>query len=802
MTRPPRRRRRRWLRWTGRAILGVLGAIVLAVGAAVLWLRTGLPSYDGTLAVAGIEAPVEIVRDRNAVPHIRAASLADAYRALGVVHAQDRLWQMETMRRAGAGRLAEIAGPPALRADRIMRTLGLYALAEESLSHLSPEARGLIEAYTQGVNAYLAVHRGPWPIEFYLARIRPEPWRAADTLVWGRVMALRLTGNWRDEVLRARFAERLTPRQIADLWPRNGNEAPTTLSARPPGPGEAATLRALAGAFPDTLAPTSASNSWAIAGTQSATGKPLLANDPHLGFSAPGIWYLARLSVPGLDLAGATTPGVPIMILGHNGRIAWALTTTDSDTQDLYWEKTEGLADGHYLTPDGPRPFETRSETIKVRGEPDQVLAVRHTRHGPVISDLDPSLVPSGRVVALGWTGLRADDRTPEAMLGINRATDWSSFRDALRLYTAPQQNITYADTAGNIGFIAPGRVPIRRSGRGLEPAPGWTDTHGWSGMIPFDELPQAFNPPAGRIVNANHRIVPDHYPYWLGDGWAEPYRARRIHALLDSRESHDAAGFAVMQSDAITLAAAELVPRLTRTEGFEGRAAAAVARLRQWDFAATRDRAEPLIFTAWLRELGRALYADELGPLFRDYWDLRPGVLLHMLAERPEWCDDVTTPEREDCAGRVQIALDRALDDLAARFGDDMSRWRWGTAHTARFRHSVFGFIPVLRDLVDIRVETDGDAFTINRGGTPIARDRNPFEHVHGAGFRAVYDLADLGRSVFTVATGQSGSVFSRHYDDLTVGWRDGRTITIPLDAAAARKDAIGVLVLSPAGP
>jgi len=765
---------RRLLRWTGRVLAGLVALVAVVLGAGYLWLRTSLPDTGGTATVAGLSARVEIARDANGVPHIRAQSASDAYYGLGYVHAQDRLWQMEGMRRLVAGRLAEIGGPRALRSDRYMRLLGLYALAEASFAALSPDAQAALEAYARGVNAFIAGHGGAWPPEFYAARIAPEPWTPADSLVWGRLMALRLTGNWMSEVLRVRLAERLTPAQIGDLWPDDQDGAPATISAAL-APAVARALQAAADAVPVALHRTSASNAWTIDGRRSATGKPILANDPHLGLSVPGVWYLARLTAPGLDVSGATAPGVPFTVLGHNDRIAWGLTTTESDTQDLYLERLVPDRPGHYETPEGPQPFALRTEVIKVRGGADVEMTVRSTRHGPVVSDLEPDAAPAGQVVALAWTGLRPHDTTAEAVYRLNRARDWESFRAALRLWQAPQQNLVYADIDGNIGFLAPGLVPVRRSGRGLAPVPGWDDAYGWSGFIPFEDLPQTFRPASGRIVNANHRIVGPDYPYWLGDGWSEPYRAKRIFDRLDAAPRHTVEANAALQNDIVSLDVPDLLPVLLAAGPFEGRAGAAAALLRRWDGAMDRRRPEPLIYTAWLRALNRALYADELGPQFGDYWGLRPLVVRRMLTERTAWCDDVTTPAAETCPMQVRAALDRALDELAQAYGDDMAGWRWGAAHVARFRHSLFGWVPVLRDIADIEVEADGGAHTVNRAQPRIGSEANPYADVHGPGLRAVYDLADLANSRFMIATGQSGNPLSAHYRDTTERWRDG---------------------------
>jgi penicillin amidase len=344
--------------------------------------------------------------------------------------------------------------------------------------------------------------------------------------------------------------------------------------------------------------------------------------------------------------------------------------------------------------------------------------------------------------------------------------------------------------------------VPVRRSGRGLVPSPGWTDAAGWSGFIPFDELPQTADPASGRIVNANNRVIGPEYPYWLSNDWAEPYRARRIHDRLDAAPRQSVDSIAAIQTDIVSLDVGDLLPVLLKAGPFAGRAGEAVAMLRRWDGSMDRHRPEPLIFTAWLRELNRTLYADELGPQFRDYWGLRPMVVKRMLTERTAWCDDVTTAARETCQDDVRDSLDRALGDLAGRYGDDMGQWRWGAAHVARFRHGLFGWIPVLREVADIAVEADGGAFTVNRGQTRINSDDRPYADVHGPGLRAIYDLADLANSRFVTATGQSGNPLSADYRNTTGRWRDGGYFRIATTRDGAHDGALGILKLTPAPP
>ncbi len=800
------------------ALVLVLAGLGIAGGAGVLWLRASLPRSGEVARLDGVSAPVEILRDGHGVPHIFAQSTEDALFAVGYVHAQDRLWQMEGMRRLGAGRLAEAVGAPALKSDRFMRTLGLYRRAEEQYVYLAEDVRRALDAYAAGVNAWLLTHRGTLPPEFVLLGIEPEPWRPADSLVWIKIMALRLATNHRKEILRARLAEVLAPGQVDDLWPPYPATDPATI-------GDPA--KALGGAGVGDILdqqpawqrwPRTASNAWVVAGSLTVTGKPLLANDPHLGFSAPILWYLLRIEAPGFNVSGASSPGFPFPVLGHNHRIAWGMTSTGSDIEDVFVEIVDPENPERYLAPDGPAHFEVRVETIKVDGADDVELIVRETRHGPVIADLlepaagfpapttddsgadaDARKAAGGRVLALAATYLQDRDRSPEAALRVLTAGNWRQFVDALENFHAPQLNFVYADVDGDIGFVAPGRVPVRRSGRGAVPSPGWNGRFDWTGFVPFDALPQVHNPPSGRLINANNRIGPSDYPWYLGDSWDDGYRARRIADMLSEGDPKSPDSMGAMQMDSVSPMARHLLPKmlgqLPDRERFRG-----VARmLQEWSGEMSRDRPEPLIFVAWLRAFNRAVYADELGELWPEYWDHRPRFIASVLGEKSGWCDDIGTPAREDCAARLETALDDALGELSSGFGDNARDWRWGDVHRARFAHPLFTHVPVLNAIADLEIETDGGFYTVNRGANFLWDPIQPYAHVHGAGFRAVYDLSNLRESRFVIATGQSGNPLSEHYRDMLRLWADGGWIRLGQTREDLERRATSRLVLKP---
>jgi penicillin amidase len=773
-------------------ILVILPLVVL--GAGYLWLRSSLPQSDGRLVLPGLTAEVRVVRDAHGVPTISAASDRDAAFALGFVHAQDRLFQMDLMRHYGAGRLSELFGSRTLTIDRTMRTLGLYRAAEQQYAILPAALREALDGYAAGVNAFMDGRRGALSPEYYALTIKPERWRPADTLVWGKIMDLQLSGNYRGELLRARLAQRLSPEDLAVLYPPYPSDGPVTLR------DSAALLKGLPldtlyGALPAAVGPTYASNNWVVDGNHSVSGKPLLANDPHLGFSAPSVWYLARIETPEVKLAGVTAPGTPFVVLGHNERIAWGFTTTASDVEDLFVEQVDPADPTQYMTPDGPRPFTTRQEEIRVRGEAPTTITVRSTRHGPVVSDIggDMRAVASdGRVLALQATWLAEDDRSPQAVWALDHARDWQSFRDALEPMTAPQQNIVYADVDGNIGFLAPARVPIRAHGNGWMPVPGWTGEYDWTGYVPYAELPSAYNPASGRIVTANNKIVPDDYPYFLGRDWDIPNRAIRINQLLDEHPQQSPNASAAIQADTLSLMARQLLPLMLQVKPSGGRAAQALDRLRSWNGRMDRDKIEPLIFTAWLRELNRAVLADKLGPIFEDYWDLRPNVMKDILTAHQDWCDDRTTPAVETCADQFATALDHALDGLADHYGSDLASWSWGRAHEVSFTHALWSNVPVLRDWFGLRIAADGGNDTVNRGASAI-RSATPYADVHGSTLRMIVDLGAPDDARFMITPGESGNPLSAHYGDLMQAWRDFAWLRLG-DGAAG-----GTLVLVP---
>lgn len=775
--------------------VGVLGiAVLLCV--ALLVLRSSVAHTRGELQIAGLAGDVEIVRDRHGIPHIEAESRADAVFALGFVHGQDRLWQMEFQRRLGSGRLAEAVGPNGLTADRFFRTLGIRRVSEAALQHLAPSERATLDAYVAGVNAFLEHRTGLLPPEFLMLGIEPEPWTPTDVVVWQKMMAWDLTGSqMSSETRRAQLIAALGADRASELFPGYREDAPVVL------PDFSALYRdiswdALAKAIPP-VDPANGSNAWVVSAEHTASARPLLANDPHLGLQAPSLWYFAHLSAPDYEVVGATLPGTPAVLLGRNRHIAWGLTNTGSDVLDLFVERVDPDDPGRYLTPSGFLPFETRREVIAVAGADDVVLDVRETRHGPVISDVVAAAarVADGRhVVAMQWTALDEDDTTIGAALAMNDARNWDAFVDALERWVVPQQTMVYADVDGNIGLIAPARVPIRAGGRGTSPSPGWTEAHDWVDTIPYGALPRRSNPDDGVLVAANHRLVGPEYPYLLTDDWSAPYRAERIHGLLDDDARHTLDTFVAIQRDVTSLHARAMRDLLRDVAPQTQTARAAHETIVAWDGEMTAESPAPLIFSAWYRSLVREIAEDELGEHFDAYWGFRPLFVESVLADRAEWCDDVRTTAVETCVQIAARSLQIAAAELAEAYGADVETWRWGDAHQAEMDHAVMSGIPLLGRLFDLQAANDGGPFTVDVGSFAV---RDPYTQDHGPGFRGVYDLADLDESLFMHATGQSGNPLSTRYRDLFPQWIDNRYLPVPTGADSYRSGSSEILTL-----
>ena len=826
------------------AIIVVLAAFAAAGG--YHYLRRSLPQIDGRVTVAGLSAPVEIIRDSDAIPHIVAANKLDGLFGLGYAHAQDRLWQMEFQRRIGHGRLSEVLGAATLPQDRFLRTVGFGRAARTAWASTPDWARQQVNAYVAGVNAFITTHHGAGlPPEFTLLRFEPEPWTPEDVVVWVKMMAWDLSGNYSFELLRRDLVKAVGEERMAQLMPAyavdglsiltgsggsdgsggpggsgSGKAAQRSSLPHPPYPPSswsAALTSSLSTGDPavrDFLLGGAAteglgSNNWVVDGTLTPSGKPLLANDPHLGTRLPSTWYLAHISAGDFEVIGGTFPGTPAVALGRNRFIAWGATNVAADVEDLYREHLDATGT-HTDFRGAQEPVAVIPETILVKGASPVQLNVRVTRHGPLVSDAinansaESKATPKPEPIeplAFRWTALDADDGTLTAFLKVNEAHNWAEFTDALRGYVVPSQNFVYADVSGHIGYYAPGRIPMRASGDGSRPAEGWTGDAEWIGWVPFEDLPHLFDPPEHVIVTANHRPAPPSYRYNLGLEWTEPFRAQRIADRLGERRHFTSDDFARIQADTVSLHAKSLLPILLARSGrLTSDDAAMIDVLRRWNFDATGDSAAAAIFQAWFLQLTPVLAGDELGPAVTEAYQGKFSFVSRFLASTlasndSPWCDDTTTAAHETCDEAVATAFHRGVEDLRRRMGNNLTRWRWDTVHVAMFPHALDS-VAALRPIFSRSLGIAGDWSTVNVG---VSAADHPYEVHTVPGYREIIDLSPANDSRFLDAVGESGHPLSSHYDDFLADWRAVTHKKMRMARADIDRGALGRLTLAP---
>jgi penicillin G amidase len=792
--------------------LATASAAAAAIGLAGRYLlRRPLPQDAGAIKLAGIYEPVEIIRDPWGVPHIYARNEADLFLAQGYVHAQDRLFQMDTGRRVGAGRLAEIVGPAGLASDRAARIFGWHRAAEAQVAGILDDDRTATaaRAYAAGVNAFMAA--GRLPLEFSLLAYRPEPWQPYDSAAWGAVLAWGLSANWESELLRARLVELLGAERAADFLPNFPAGYPTIVPGATVG---ARIAEGLARAYEEMLqnlplgaipaTPGAGSNNWVVAGEHTATGRPILANDPHLPPLFPTIWYENHLVGGDYQVTGFTSPGVPGVIIGHNDHIAWGITNAFPDIQDLYVERLHEEDPLLYEFEGQWRRAEERSEQIYVRGwRKPHTERVRYTHHGPIISNLAPG---ASQQLSLRWAAHDANNHL-RALLGICRAHDWPSFRQAATDWAFPSQNVVYADVAGNIGYLMPGRVPQRARGHGVLPAPGWTGDYEWTGYIPAEELPHSFNPEAGMVVTANNHVVADDYPYFLCGEWLPPYRAQRILELLQEHRPLDRADMERIQQDTVSLPMRRFVrlalPHLAEEQPDMLRGA--VTLLANWDGNMHVESSAASIAFAWFAAFLEACLTQALGPevtaalLARYDLDNMAPSPFHELSHEvalcwleggaPTWAGAITS--------LLQPALETALAALARHYGPRPEAWRWGRMHVVHI-HSHLARIPLLGRLWrPVTLPLGGDGYTVNQADTT---PRFPPEPVHViASCRMIVDVGAWDESVSALPGGQSGHPASDHYQDSIDDWSEGRYHPMLFSRDAVDRAAKSHLLLQP---
>ena len=796
-------------RWLLRLTVGLIAGAVLLVGVAAWFALRSLPDYGATYSVAGIAAPVEIVRSSDAVPHLFATSDADAFFALGFVHAQDRLLQMTLLRRAAQGRLSEVLGGRAFAADDLARRMGFARTAAASVAAQDAPTRAALDAYAAGVNQWIETvnrdARGRGAPEFFFIPDEIAYWRAADSLAVLKLIAASSTTALADEVLRARLSLAL-PSRGTDIVAAPGDPAipayqQVFASGRFSAPVEPDATAPEGPGLPGPGAGASASG-FAVEAARTAAGQALLANDPAGSLSVPGLWYLARLQLSSGDVIGATIPGIPAVLSGRSANLAWGVTPAHVDDQDLAVEEVEPGAADRYRATTGWRDFVTTSELVRIRGAAPQTITLRSTVNGPVIPAGHFGLrdiLPAGHVAALRWTGLSEADTSLTALMGLMRATDRAGAAAALTALVVPALEVTLADKDG-VSLVSAGARPARDASHataGLMPAPGWVAGNGWPAMLPTAG-PRAAD--KGIVATTGRAADP-----------ADATRMLRLQRLLDSREVHTRDSLIATQLDSVSPAARALLPLVGAELWFTGEPAPkgtperqrqdALTLLAEWDGDMSEHLPEPLVYAAWMASLQHRLIRDELGPTAAAVTALRPAFIEAVFRNRGGaaiWCDVIQSAPQEDCATIARQALDAALLDLTNRLGADVATWRWGNLHEARQKNPILGQAPGLGFIVNLRHSLSGGDFTLALGGLQ-ATGPTPFAVATAAGYRGVYDLADPDSSVFVTATGQSGHPLSRHYDDLAERWRRGEYVAMSLDPELARAGADGVTRLLP---
>lgn len=822
--------------------------------------QKSFPQVEGEISLPGLNAPVEVYRDSLGIPHIYAETLHDLFMAQGYIHAQDRFWQMDFWRHVGSGRLSEMFGKSQVKTDAFLRTLGWRRLAEQEYAMLSPESKAILDAYTEGVNAYLA-NRAPVEVSLEYAILTGllnrayviEPWQPIHTLTWAKAMAWDLRGNMSAEIARAILLQTLTPEQVDELYPPYPAEHPrivpvlnagaATISlprpqtAAPAAPGSLSALRqasANLALLNDVLGPGGSgigSNSWAVSGERTVSGKPLLANDPHLGIQMPSIWYQISLhcrpkteACP-FEVAGFSFAGVPGVVIGHNDRIAWGFTNVGPDVMDLYILKVNPNDPNQYEFNGEWLPFETRTETIQVAGGEPVELRVRVSRFGPVISEtygplkdeIEPKAeatpfrqragieLPETYAIALRWTALEPNP-VFEAIWGFDKARTWQDFRQAARYFAVPAQNLLYADVEGNIGYQMPGNIPIRKNGDGRLPVPGWTDEYEWSGYIPFEELPWAFNPPSGYIVTANNQVPPDDYPYLITTEWDYGYRATRIVELIETAPGKiDSAYFQKMQADSESLNARNLLPFLLALPAQGRTAEIRDFFLKNWDRQETADSQAALFFERYWWNLLTETFHDEAIPEdFLPTGGARWYFVIQTLLQQPDspWWDDKTTTDKTETRDDILLrALEVTVKVGEEKYGKDYTRWpAWGAEHTATFRNASLGNsgIPPLEALFNRGpFATGGGDGIVNATGWDVG---DSFAVNSLPSMRMIVDLSNLDASLAIHTTGQSGHAYHPHYIDMADLWRNVQYSPMLWSEESVLKNARAKLMLKKA--
>ncbi|MGH9476003.1 MAG: penicillin acylase family protein [Terriglobales bacterium] len=782
----PERRRRGW-QLTCEVLAALAVLCLAALGYLYFYVRGNQPQVDGELTLAGLQGPASVVRDELGVAHIRALSVHDLYLAMGFAMAQDRLWQMDLMRRLGEGRLAEVFGPVALPLDEDNRRLGLGRTAAREAAHLAPQEAALLDAFAKGVNDFIARRQNHLPLEFELLHYRPTPWKPQDSLALAAYMYQTLASDYKSKLIRESFVAKLGPVLGNQLFP---DRSPWDMPPGVPMPGSEPVAQLHPPVFaapPQTVAERGGSNNWVVSGARSFTGLPLLANDPHLEFQVPGLWWTVELRSPQLHVAGVAIAGVPGVIVGHNDRIAWGVTNSDADAQDLY-RVTAADVTSHWL------------ESITVKGQAPVKLDIAVTAHGPIIThDADGPL-------ALAWT-LYAPGalQATHVFLALGEAQSWQEFEQALSQFSGPAQNFVYADSAGHIGYQLAGWVPERRGFDGSVPVPGDQAAYRWQGWIPFDQLPRALDPASGMLATANSRITPDGYRHVISTDWDAPNRTRRIYELLGGQSRWNPQGFSRVQTDVVSEQDGDFAAQLVaagRSGPAAGRALPANTRralelLRGFGGAMAYESGAPTL-TYWTRqELLHEVLAAKVGDaMARQYrWDEAPVFEQWLLRERPAaW---LPPPYAATNGGGWNAFLLHCLTQVTARLTLASGALHWGHFQFLSVPHPVFSHLPFVRAYADLGpVEINGSPLTIKQARNPELGDKVQL----GPSMRFIADPADWDRSELTLVTGESGLPFNSHYRDQFAAYLAGRGLPLWFSPAAVAAHTRHALELRPA--
>ena len=819
------------IRWLIRIVSGAVLLGLVAIGLIYFLLSRSLPDYDKELAVEGLLAPVEIVRNNANIPHILGENDADSFYGLGYAHAQDRLWQMVVLRRTAQGRLSEVFGMRTIEVDKVLRRLDLYGAAQKSVGSQDIPTLEALEAYADGVNARLneindgALGRGA--PEMFVFNNPISPWQPADSIAIVKLMGVQLSSHLQAEVVRARMSLALDdPERLKDILPDDPGQGiaalPRYSSLFPSLEGQAS--YAAAQTIDEPLSPfkaaafAGASNAWAASPARSASGGTLLANDPHLGFSAPGIWYLARLQLADGGVIGGTIPGIPAVLTGRNDRLGWAITSSYLDDQDVFIEKLNPKDTSQYLTPDGYKPFTTERSIIRIKDASPVTLTRRWTENGPVLPGTFENLAditPAGHLASVSWTILSPEDTTMSSAIALMKSRTIDQALDAGELFVGPSQNLTVVGPS-RIAMKVIGAMPKRdrlSESQGRLPGRGWIAENRWQGIMPYANNPEFIDPAGGILGNTNNKTTDRPFPNHVSFTWGDTQRVHRWERLMQGREVHTRDSFIEAQLDTVSFTARSLLPLVGADLWFTGETApdGTPARQRQralellsaWNGEMNEHLPEPLIYSAWLRALQERLIRDDLGPLADEFLHVKPLFIERVYRDidgASVWCDIRHSSPVETCSDIARLALDDALIWLSERYGTALESLKWGDAHQAIHAHQALGDVPILRYFVNIRQSTSGGDNTLMRGLTR-GTGPDPFINVHGAGYRGVYDFADPDSSVFISSTGQSGHFLSRYYDDLAQLWRRGEYIPMSLAPELARAAAVGITVLKPAG-